>query len=173
MRVMHRLAQWAAVLGCVICASVALASEAAAETPVPWWGKVLIALASAFGTAIVALLARLLNRLFAYFARRAKLAFLADVDEVIIGFVSETGNELVEHAKVAAKDGKLTKAERNHFKRIPIRKAKEHFGLEALGELVGSVSEDVIDRFLGSRVEKAVTIDKAVKATSAPVPPSP
>lgn len=122
--------------------------------PMAWWVQALIALASAFGTALLGLLGRLLNKAFDYLAQKSKLAFLGEVDEFLMGYVTLLYNTEVEHAKKAAADGKLTDEEKKRFSAIPVERAKEYFGWDRLSKVLGAGAEDL----LASRVEKAKTV---------------
>lgn len=146
--------------------ALALAQDGASE--MPWWGQMLVATAGVVGTALLGFLGRLLNQAFDYLAKKSKLTFLANVDEVVMGYVTKLYNEEIRHVKAAAADGKLTKEEKKRFAKIAVEQAKEHFGYKTLGQVFGSKVDDA----LGSRVEKAVTIaknaGKAVKAAANP-----
>jgi hypothetical protein len=151
---------------------VGTANAADAEgTPIPWWGQALIALASTFGTALLGLLGRLLNQAFKYLAEKTRLAFLGEVDEFIMGYVTLLYNTEVEAAKDAAADGKLTEEEKQKFAAIPVELAKEHFGWNKLSKALGAGAEG----WMASRVERGVTVaknsGKAARA-SAPVNPT-
>ncbi len=138
------------------------------DTEVTWWMQLIIGAAGTFGTVLLAQLGRLLNKLFNYFAHKSNLAFLANVDEYIMGVVTEVYNAEVKHAKKASADGKWTKEEKARFASIPLEKAKQHFSVKKLTQLAGAG----VNEFLASRVEKAVTIakntGKAARATANP-----
>ena len=134
-------------------------------TNMPWWGQALVAVAGVAGSAFFAFLGKVLGKAFDYLAQKSKLAFVANVDEIIMGFVIKLYNAEVEHVKAAAADGKLTKEEKKRFASIVSEQAKEHFGLKTLGQVFGSQVTEVLE----SRVEKAVTIaQNAGKAAANP-----
>ena len=120
------------------------------------WQSVLIGLAGVAGTALLGLLAKLFGKGMDYLSKKSKLAFLANVDEIIMGFVVKLYNEEVKHLKASYADGKLTKEERKRFLKIVVEQAKDHFGVKTLGQLFGKNLDTAIE----SRVEKAVTVAK-------------
>lgn len=132
------------------------ALAATGDTDVAWWGQALIALASAGGAVLLGFLGRLLNKGFDYLAQKTRISSLAEVDETIMGYVTEVYNSEVKYLKAAAKDGKLSPEEKVQLAKIPVEKAKEHFGVSMLTKLAGSAFES----FLASRTENAVTLAK-------------
>lgn len=139
-------------LGC----SVAFAADAAGAIDLPWWAKLLIAVAAPLGTALLGLLARWANKATQELAERWNLAFLARVDEMAFAVVTDLYATEVKHAKEATQDGKLTDAEKKRFKAIAMERLKAHFSYEALGKLFGGSVETGV----GSTVEKAVKRSK-------------
>lgn len=144
----------------ILGGGLVLAASAAADIQLPWWAQVLVAVSGTAVTALVSLLGRALNQLFQLLAEKTKLAFLAQVDEHIMGYVSSVSQNEVAKLKAAAADGKLTPAEIAEIKAIPMDAAKELFG-KKLAALLGSA--DAVDSFLASRVERAVVALKAAK----------
>ena len=127
-------------------------------TDAPWWMQVLLALAGAFGTALMAQLGRLMNKWFDELSERTNMAFLANVAEFIMGYVTKVHQEEVKALKESSVDGKLTPEEKKRLAQIPVDAAKKHF---KLSKLVGAFGKDDVDEGLASRVEKAVVATKA------------
>jgi hypothetical protein len=138
--------------------------SASAEIPLPWYAQVLITLAGAAGTALIGLAARALGKLFDYLAAKTRIAKLAEVDELIMGYVSETYQAEVKQLKAAAEDGKLSPEEVERLQRIPIEKLKEQLGVGQLAKLLG----DGFEAYLKSRVERAVIAHKVAAAKPDP-----
>lgn len=129
---------------------------AATGDAIPWYAHVLITLAGAAGTALIGLTARALGKLFDYLAAKTRIAKLAEVDEIIMGYVSQTYQAEVKQLKEAAEDGKLSPEEVERLQRIPVEKLKEQLGIGPLTKLLG----DGFESYLQSRVERAVVAHK-------------
>lgn len=86
----------------------------------------------------------------------------------IQGAVLEVSQTFVEALKLASADGSLTAAEQAEAKAKAIKVAKENIGKKGLARLARVLGVD-IDRWLGSKVEQAVSMLK-VPAGEAPLP---
>lgn len=126
-----------------------------------WWQDALIAIAGAGGTFILGLITKGITHGVEWLARKAKLAFLEELDDMAIAFVVDLYNSEVEAAKEAAKDGKLSPEEKARFKQIVIDKLTAHFGLRKLWSMFRGNN---LDSALSAVVEKAVTKSKLVVA---------
>lgn len=138
-------------------AALAVAAGGAADVQVPWWGQVLVAVAGSVSAFILHQLGKLVSKAFDFLAEKTRLTFFAQVDEVIMGFVSELAADKVAKLKAAAADGKLTPDEVAELKSIPMDKVKAIFGEKKLGAHIG----EAVDEYLASRVERAVALHKA------------
>jgi hypothetical protein len=128
--------------------------------------EIVIAIIGALGVPLLALLGKALSRWADVLSERYKLAFIARLDDQIMGYVTELFSVEVEAAKAAAKDGKLSDEEKAAFKRKAIEITKKHVGLGALANVFGST----LDAEVGARVDKAVTISQnAGKAARLPL----
>jgi hypothetical protein len=146
----------------VLLLSLVAQAPAADPTEIPWWGQLLITAGSAFGSLLLALGARYLGKLTSYLAEKTKLGFIANVDEVLMGVVTDLYNTQVEHWKAAAKDGKLTDQEKAQAKALALAWAKRLLDWEHVEAVFGKAdAEDALKQ----RIELAVT--KAQLAGSA------
>lgn len=113
---------------------------------------------------------------FDYLAMKTKLGFLANVDEILVGFALDLYHSEIKLLKAEGRWGPETGAK--VLAKLK-EKAKQHFGLEMLSGLAGGGSEAEVDSFLSSRAESAVVeaknrgrAAKAKKAEAKPVDPS-
>lgn len=135
-------------------------------TELPAWVQILIAVGGTLGTALIALLGKVLDRWADTIAERHKLAFISRIDDHVMGYVTDLFNTEIEALKAAAEDGKLTKEEKDRLKRTVVEVTKRHIGIGALSKVFGAN----VDTELGARVEKAVTVAKnAGKAVKLPL----
>ena len=123
-----------------------------------------VALAGMLG--LFALLRDKLGAWADWLATKTRIAKLANLDEMLWGFLHETGSELQVALKDVLADGKITKEERQRLVGIVVLKAKSHFGLDWLKGFVADVGSDALDSFLRARTEREM--DAA--ATGAPQP---
>jgi hypothetical protein len=108
---------------------------------------------------------------FDYLAMKTKLGFLANLDEVLVGFAMDLYHSEI---KLLKEQGKWTSDTGALMLQKLKEKAKQHFGMNALAAIAGSGSTDDVDSFLASRGEAAVVEAKARGKASKgkPVDPS-
>lgn len=155
----------------------AMAQAAAEPTSEPFnWVPLVLGLVSA-AVALVGVfsgwkwLRAKINTLFDYLAVKTKLGFLANVDEVLVGFATDLYQSEIKLLKAEGKWGPETGAKM--LAKLK-QKAKDHFGFGMLEGLSGSGSTADVDSFLSSRAEVAVKEAKVrgAMAKAKPVDPS-
>lgn len=99
-----------------------------------------------------------IDQLFDYLAAKTKLNFLANVDEVLVGFAVDLYNSEIKLLKDQGEWNAETK--KMMFNKLK-EKAKQHFGLGALGAIAGSGTSADVDSFVAGRASVAITEAKA------------
>lgn len=107
---------------------------------------------------------------------RAKVAneylrgLLVRLDDAVLTAVKDLQQTVVAEVKAASADGKIDDVERERIKSAALANVKSYLGpkgLAVLAELLG-LSEDTLERYLGSRIEAAVhdlrVVDRAVSS---------
>jgi hypothetical protein len=172
MKLLRYLLNVCIFLALTLWASFAFALAAPDPDVTPGWVSVLIGLASVLGTALLALLKWALGKLFDFFAEKSKLVFLAQIDEVLMGIVTDLYNTQVEHWKNANEDGKLSDAEKARAKDLAVESLKAVFDPEKLEALFNAAGGD-LDKALGARVELAKTAAQNAGKAARKVDPTP
>lgn len=137
---------------------------------IPWWVQLL---GSGFGTAVLSALGWLFKRLFDWAGEKTKLDFLKRLDDLVMAVISDIYNTLVQQAKNAKADGKLTEHERQRFKTMAIQAIKGYLGTKGMTQLIAILGGKAasVDGFLGAAVEKQITASKnAARGSSLRVP---
>jgi hypothetical protein len=103
-----------------------------------------------------------LNELFDFLAMKTKLGFLANVDEVLVGFATDLYHSEIKLLKAEGQWNKDTGA-----KMLEVLKAeaKEHFNLDTIGRVMGT---DNPAGLIDSRAEAAVIEAKRRGAAANP-----
>lgn len=126
------------------------------EQPFPWWAQLIVTALGALGTFALGMLAKYLGKLTDWVAEKTSLAFLRNVDEIVMGVVIDLYNTQVETWKAASADGKLTPAEVSKAKALAFGSARALVDWDQWGAMFG-VSSDIA---LETRIERAVTVAK-------------
>jgi hypothetical protein len=137
---------------------------------IPGWLQAIIAVVCSLLSIALEYGRRYLNKGMALLAQKTKLAFLAQVGEVVGAKVSELMQIEAEALKEAAADGKLTEAEKEGLKQKAIDWAKSLLDPAMLADLFGGA--DKVDAGLGAVVESQVRALKKTPTVSAAVDPS-
>ncbi len=148
--------------------SVVIAQDVG-TSEIPGWLQAIIFFACAFGTFILEIARRYFGKAMDLAAQKTKLAFLAQIDDVVMSKVMELWQIESEALKAAAEDGKLTQAEKDDLKNKAIDWAKSLLDPQLLVNLFGAGN---VDKALGTVVEKSVLRTKSATAAVKPVDPS-
>ena len=108
-----------------------------------------------------------LDELFDFFASKTKLQFLANVDEVLVGFAVDLYDSQIKHLKA---EGRWNDTTGGEMLDILKGKAKDHFGFDSLARLAGGGSPEEVDAFVKSRAETAVKRSKLLTGDNPKVP---
>lgn len=89
---------------------------------------------------------------------------LIRLDDAVIVAVKESLQVYVDAIKEASQDGRLTDDEKARAKELAIASVKSHIGVKGLKEIVTVLGLDagMLDKFIGSRIEAAVSDTKMV-----------
>lgn len=125
----------------------------------PWWHIVLVNVLIGFGSIVLGLIGKGLTLAFDWLAEKTKISFLARVDDALMDIITEIYATQVEHAKAAAKDGKLSKEEREKFKSLAISSLKSWLGVKGIKKL-GAIANGFTETSIRGKVEKAIAVSK-------------
>ena len=95
---------------------------------------------------------------FDYLAEKTKLSFLANIDEVLVGFAVDLYHSEIKALKAS---GKWDDETRSLMLGILKTKAKAHFGFGVLAKVIGSGSEADVESFVAGRAQSAIVEAKA------------
>ena len=90
---------------------------------------------------------------FDHLAQKTKLGFLANVDEILIGFATDLYRSEI---KVLKASGEWNQATKDAMFGKLKDKAKEHFGFASLAALAGGGSPAEVESFVSSRANLAI-----------------
>lgn len=120
---------------------------------------VILALMPVLTTAIIALIGAGFSYLRARYEWMQEARTVAQVESTLYALVQEANQELVEQAKRAREDGKLTPEEAEEIKREVIARFYETLTMEQ-GKILQAITDD-IDRWLSAKIEEMVVKAKA------------
>lgn len=124
----------------------------------PWWANALVSLVAVAGTALTGLVGAGIKKLIDYTGEKIKLQVLARAAQLALMIVQRLFQVEVEHAKLAAADGKLTKAEAHGFHQKAVAELKTYLGPKGISMLMWVVgaSEEKLEGLFSTLVESAV-----------------
>jgi len=136
--------------------ALGFAQGAGTTTELAWWVQAIIAVAGVLGTVVLNLLRKYFGQLMDLAAQKTKLAFLAQVDDVVMNKVSELWQTEVKVLKAAASDGKLTPLEKARMKKKAVDWANDLLDVKQLLGIFG----DHVNAALGNVVDANVVTAK-------------
>lgn len=142
----------------------------AAVVDSPWWVDLLAVVGSLLGSMLLWAGKKLVD----WLTEQNKRAWLGRLAELAVRIVVDLYNTMVEAAKDAAADGKLTQAERDRFKRLAVDRLRSWIGPKGLKAIVwaAGANPESLDQILAAEIESAVTVAKnAGKAARGPLLP--
>lgn len=141
---------------------------------IPGWLQAIIALAGAFMTFVLEIARRYFGKLMDLAAEKTKLAFLAQLDEIVMDRVAELWQTEGEALKEAAADGKLTQAEKDGLKQKAVDWAMGWLDPQILIDLFGTPAKarEAIGAKVDKHVVKAKNAGKMAKGLAAAKDPS-
>jgi len=120
---------------------------------------VILALIPVLVSAITALIGMGFTYLRARYEWMQEARTVAQIESTLYALVQEANQELVEQAKRAREDGKLTPEEAEEIKREVIARFYETLTMEQ-GKILQAITDD-IDRWLSAKIEEMVVKAKA------------
>ena len=121
--------------------------------------NVILALVPVLAAALTALIGMGFTYLRARYEWMQEARTVAQVESTLYALVQEANQELVDKAKAAREDGKLTPEEAEEIKREVIARFYETLTMEQ-GKILQAITDD-IDRWLSAKIEEMVVKAKA------------
>ena len=136
------------------------------DTELPVWARIVIMLVCTFGAYVLNVIKGYFSKAMDLAAQKTKLAFMAQVDDVVMMKVGELWQTEVKALKAAAADGKLTAAEKEDLKNRAREWAKSLLDAQLLISLFGNMSSAdlAIDAMVERQVVKLKLAGKSVKS---------
>lgn len=146
----------------VLLPAMGFAQEAApiedGTTMIAGWLQAVIALACTFGTYLLEVLRRYLTKVTDLAAQSTKLAFLNQVDDIIMNKISELWQTEVKAMKRASADGKLTPTEKAALKQKAVDWTKSLLDARLLTGLFGVNVDGALGSIVDGNVVRAKNI---------------